>query len=146
MNSKKGIKLISKYFLLGLLLLLPAAQAKAVTASEALDKAKAKITSATTLSANFSMTTGGKSVSGKIYQKGKKFAIISNLTSNWYNGTDLYTYMAAKNETTVFKPSSSELAEVNPLLYIQSASDYKVMGSKTQKAGVETVVLMPKKS
>lgn len=146
MNKRKNINLISKYLLLGLLLLLPATQAKAVSASEALEKAKAKISSASTLSANFSMNIDGKTVSGKIYQKGKKFAITSNVTSNWFNGTDLYTYLGDKNETTVFKPSASELAEVNPLMYIQSASNYKVMSSKTQKAGIMTVVLMPQKT
>lgn len=146
MNKMKYIKLISKFLILALLLLVPAAQAKAVTASEALLKAKTKITSASSLQASFAMSSGGKSVSGKIYQKGKKFAIISNVTSNWFNGTDLYTYMGDKNETTVFKPSASELAEVNPLMYIQSASNYKVLSSKTQKAGIITVVLMPKKT
>lgn len=116
----------------------------AITPSEALAKAKSKIESASTVSASFSMKLNGQTVAGTLLAKGNKFALTSGVTSNWYNGTDLYSYVASKNETTVFCPSASELAEVNPLLFIKSASNYKVMGTKTKKAGVETIVLMPK--
>ena len=121
-------------------------QAYAITPAEALQKAKAKVAGASSLSASFSMKDGGKPINGKIWQKGKKFAITSNYSSNWYNGTDLYTYLPSKGETTIFRPTASELAETNPLMYIQAASNFNVMGSKTAKAGVTTVVLVPKKS
>lgn len=115
----------------------------AVTPQEAFNNAKSKITSAKTISASFTMKINGQSVSGTIQSKGSKFAIISGLSSNWYNGKDLYTYLPSKSETTVFNPSASELREVNPLMYISSASDYKVTGTKTKTQGLETIVLLP---
>lgn len=118
----------------------------ALTPQEVLNRAKGKLSSASTLSADFTMKLSGQSVKGTIRSKGAKFALVSNASSNWYNGKSLYTYVSSQGETTVFNPSSSELADVNPLLYINSSSQFNVTGTKTKKAGIETVVLIPKKS
>lgn len=118
----------------------------AVSPAEALNNCKKKIETARSLTADFAMTVNGQKINGKLLSKGAKFAIISNAVSNWYNGKDLYTYSSASNETTVFCPSASELAEVNPLLYLKSVSEYKVSTTKAKKAGIETVVLIPKRS
>lgn len=135
-----------KTFITLLLLLFSMGKLVAVTPTEALEKGKAKIVAAKNLSASFTMQVNGRNVTGKIQQKGKKFSIESGESSNWYNGTDLYTYLPAKGETTVFRPTTEDLAQVNPLVYIQSTSNYKITGTKNPKAGVETVVLVPKKS
>lgn len=120
--------------------------AHALTAQEAFQKGKNAISSAKTLSANFTIKMSGNTVTGKILSKGNKFALTSSVSSNWYNGTDLYTYIASKSETTVFRPSASELAQVNPLLYLKSASNFNVTATKTKKSGLETIVLIPKTS
>lgn len=120
--------------------------ANALTASEAFQKGKNAISSASSISASFTMKVGGKAISGKILSKGNKFAITSNVTSSWYNGSDLYTYNPSKGETTIFRPSASELADVNPLMYLKSASNFNVTATKTKKTGLETVVLIPKSS
>lgn len=128
------------------LCLLLALPAHALTASEILQKGKDKLSSAKTVTAGFSMKTGGATVSGQLICKGNKFAITSNASSSWYNGVDLYTYLPSKSETTVFKPTASELSDVNPLLYLNTSGNYNVTATKTKKAGMETVVLLPKKS
>lgn len=120
----------------------PSFQALALTASEAISKVQSKLESAKTIKADFSMAINGSTVTGKIYSKGKKFAIITSPVSNWYNGKDLYTYNASQGETTIFSPTESELAEINPLLYISCADDYKVLGSKN--IDDNTVMLVPK--
>lgn len=120
-----------------------AAGANAMTASEAFSKTKAKLSGVKTLSADFILKADGQSFSGNIYSKGKKFAIISNGNSSWYNGKDLYTYSPASRETYVFTPSASELMEANPLLYINSSSDFKVQESKKELTGLKRVVLVP---
>lgn len=150
-NSRKEFKMRinpSLYKSLGFIIvvlasLIYAVDASALTAKEAFDKAKTKVTSATSLTADFSMKLNGTTVKGKIYSKGKKFAIITNATSSWYNGTNLYTYDPSAQETYLFNPTSSELKEVNPLLYLNSASGYKISGTKNKKSGIETVVLIP---
>lgn len=116
----------------------------AATPGEALAKAKKAISGASSLTADFSLKAQGNTVKGKILSKGKKFAVNTNSTSSWYNGTDLYTYQPSKSETTIFRPTATELAEVNPLLYINTADNFKVLGTKAKKAGVESIVLMPK--
>lgn len=125
-------------------LLLPLFSANALTATEIFNKGKSKIESAKTLTADFTMTVGGGSVSGKIYTKGSKFAIITKSLSNWYNGKDLYTYNASQGETTVFNPTASDLAQINPLLYLSTASDYRIVSTNDSNEGAETIMLIPK--
>lgn len=145
MNKTNISKYISPHYIaLSLLLIFSFLPSRAVTAQEAFQKGKNAISSAKTISATFSMKTGGQTITGKLLAKGKKFAITSGVTSNWYNGTDLYTYVSSKGETTIFRPTSQELAQVNPLLYLQSSSNYNVTATKAKKAGLETVVLIPK--
>lgn len=119
-------------------------QANASKTEDVFAKAKDKIASAKTLTASFTLTVNGTSTSGKIYSKGNRFALITDKTSNWYNGKDLYTYDASAAETYLFNPSKDELRETNPLLYLKSASDYRIADSKNSKTGVETVILLPK--
>lgn len=118
----------------------------ALSPSDVFDKTKEKISSAKTLSANFNMNINGENIKGQLYSKGKKFSLFTGVISNWYNGTDLYTYDSSNGETYIFRPTASELAEVNPLLYLNSAKDYKISGSKTKTKGIETIVLLPVKS
>lgn len=135
---------IHHIFTVLMLLMLAVFDAQAVTASEALEKGRAKLAEAKSITADFKLVMGASSASGTLYSKGNKFALISKSLCNWYNGKDLYTYNAQAGETTVFRPDASELAEVNPLLYINQASQYTVMGAKTKKQGVETINLVPK--
>ena len=140
---------IRKYWRLAVLLmglLMIPSVVSAVTPKECLDKARAKLASASSLSADFTMKVEGQTIKGHLDSKGNKFSLVSNANSNWYNGRELYTYVPSQSETTVFKPTASELAEVNPLLYINTSSEFKVSGTKTKKPGLETVVLIPKKS
>ncbi|MCH5217177.1 MAG: outer membrane lipoprotein carrier protein LolA [Muribaculaceae bacterium] len=146
MKTRRILDLKQGRWLMTLGCLLLALSSFALTPSEAFSKASAKLRGATSLSADFSMTLNGSTVKGTIKSKGDKFAIISNVTSNWFDGKELYTLNPSKKQTTIFRPTKAELIEVNPLLYLQSASDYKISGTKTKKAGVETVVLIPKSS
>lgn len=89
-----------------------------ITAQGVLDKAAQKLNSSKSLSANFTLSTGGHRISGTIKKAGTKFAIESKGASSWYNGKDMWTYSAATGETTLVTPSASELADVNPLMYV----------------------------
>lgn len=145
MNTKKN-RLIRALKMISLMLggLLFCANAFALTPSEALEKAKKAIDGAKSIEAEFTLKYNGATSTGTLYGKGSKFAIVSSVTSNWYNGNDLYTYDPTSKETYVFNPTAAELSEINPLLYIKSSGDYKVAGTKNPKKGVETVTLIPK--
>lgn len=139
------MKRMSKFLILMLAVMMPQ-MIFALTPDETLQKARQKIAGAKSLSADFKMTLNGATYSGKIQSKGSKFSIVSNVSSSWYDGTNMWTYNAASKETTLFKPTASELSEANPLLYISGAGNYNVTASKTKKKGLETVVLVPKKA
>lgn len=138
----RRFKLVTGLFLL--MMIMPI-MAFALSPAEVLNKAKAKIASSKSVSADFRMTTAGRTTTGKLLTKGSKFALTSNFTSSWYDGTSLYVYNAATGETTVMKPSAAELGEANPLTYINMSANYNVTASKQKTAGTETVVLVPKK-
>lgn len=140
------VNFVRRFFSTLLLTILCSVAAFALSPSEVFAKTKSKITAAKSLSADFTMSVNGQVVKGRIVSKGTKFALTSGAASSWYNGKDLYSYNPNSNETSIFRPTQSELAEVNPLLYLNSASDYKITGSKTKKTGVETMVLLPKKA
>lgn len=122
-----------------------ATTSRAASPSEVISETKYKLQFSKTISIEFAMMEGTDTLAtGKILGKGSKFAIISNLSYSWYNGTDLYTYTPKKKETVVMRPNAQQLMEANPLMYLHSLSKFKVTGAKTQKPGLETVVLIPK--
>lgn len=118
----------------------------ALNPAQALENAKNKISAAKTITSDFILSSGGNTVKGKLSCKGTKFALTSSAVSSWYDGKSLYTYNPANSETYLYNPTPAELAEANPLLYLNSVADYNIAAAKTPKAGVETVVLLPKKN
>lgn len=116
-----------------------------MSATEVFGKAKGKLEGAKTLTAEFNISTAGGNITGNLYSKGKKFSLITDATSNWYNGEDLYTYDKSAGETFRYKPTSGELGEINPLLYIRNSANYKIMESKESRKDIAAVTLLPKK-
>ncbi|MDE5774069.1 MAG: hypothetical protein K2H86_06405, partial [Muribaculaceae bacterium] len=86
----------------------------------------AKLKGASGITADFSVTRQGRSISGKIKEKGSKFAITTSSMGTWYDGKSLTTWQADSNEATIVSPSQNELSETNPLLLLQSAASYSV--------------------
>lgn len=114
------------------------------TPGEIFSKAKSKITSAKTVKADFTMTVNGQSCKGVLTTMGKKFAIESNISSTWFNGKEMWTYISDSNETTIINPTPLELTQTNPLLYLETASNYNIVGSKKKDSASETITLIPK--
>jgi len=55
------------------------------------------------------------------------------------------TYNPSQNETTVFKPSAGELAEVNPLLYVSGwEKNFSVKLASKHPANAHCLILTPK--
>ena len=132
--------------LLALLLLAVPASA-AMTAPETVAAAARRISSASGLTASFSVAAGGSTIKGSIKASGKKFALVTPQASSWYDGTNLYTYNASSRETTLVRPSLAELEETNPLSIIASAPGrFDAKFAAKQTAGSSTVVLTPKKA
>lgn len=116
----------------------------AETATDFLGRCAGKLQRASSIKASFFMTASGHTTSGTLLTKGKKFAITMPETGTWYDGANMWTYVKMNNEATLWNPTSSELAETNPLLYLSSSKDYNVKFGSSATKGVKVLVLTPK--
>lgn len=99
--------------------LLPLA-ASAVSAKQALDKTSATINGAGSVTAKFTATTDGGSLSGTLTIAKQKFNMIGQDFGVWYNGNDLWSYSKQAGETTLSYPVGDELLEINPFDIIRN--------------------------
>ena len=117
-----------------------------LNAEQVMDKARAKITGAKGISADFSYFGAGQNGKGSLKVAGQKFMVTLSDADIWYNGKDMYTYNKRTAETTIMNPTAQELAEVNPLNYVKNSKElYTASFSAEKKAGKYIVELTPKK-
>lgn len=117
--------------------------AMAQTADAVMQKAAAA--ASRSISGTFSANVGGRTLKGSVNSAGGKFSIVTPATSTWYDGQNMWTYNPATKETTLVRPSASEIAESNPFGYLQSwKSQYKCSFSSKKVTGKYMVVLTPK--
>ncbi|MBD5184186.1 MAG: hypothetical protein HDS97_04750 [Bacteroidales bacterium] len=108
----------------------------ASTPQDILSKAAGKVRGAKGVDASYSLSSKGQSLQGVLKSVGSKFYVKAGGMETWYNGKELYTYNPSSKETTVMLPSASELAEVNPLLYLNQYNQYFTpVFSKNNQAG-----------
>ncbi len=115
------------------------------TALQTLDKCVSRLKGATGISADFTLSRQGKSVSGKIKEKGNRFSIITPSVATWYDGKTMTTWSADTNEATIFIPTEEELGESNPLLLLQTSSSYSVSYGASKGTDRKTLILTPKR-
>lgn len=124
-----------------------AAEVKAVptgSATAVASEVAAKLRNTPGLKAEFRIDADGHKVTGSLLASGNKFRIMSGAWSSWYDGSSLYTLNPRTKETTVVRPTPSELVEANPLLFVNGASDrYTVAFSSHQPEGKYMIVLTP---
>lgn len=104
--------------LLALCCLLPLHAAESATT--VLDKAAAKIRSAKSLSASYTISADGHSQSGTLTIAGDRFTIDSPQISSWYDGRTQWTYSTNAGEVNITEPTPEELQQVNPFAIINS--------------------------
>lgn len=118
----------------------------APTAAEVASQVAAKLRNTPGLKAEFRIDAGGQSTKGNLLNSGVKFRLMSGGYSSWYDGKKLYTLNPRSKEATLVTPTSAELCEANPLLFINgAASSYSLAFSSHQPAGKYMLVLTPKK-
>lgn len=117
----------------------------AATPAEQLRDAAARLNSAKSIRAEFSISGAGGKATGTLLSKGRKFSIVSPLTSTWYDGSAITVYNPSTREATIWTPSPSELAESNPLLYLSTAANYNVAAGTGGAKGERVLLLTPKK-
>lgn len=130
-----------------LVMILPCVGADAAeTAQSVLAKASAKVTGAKGMSCAFTLSASGRSVKGTLKSSGQKFALITPVSSSWFDGRNMWTYNPSSAETTLVNPTADEIAETNPLSYISSwKSAYNARFSNAKVKGKYVVELLPKR-
>lgn len=144
----KNIRISTAVFILmAMFMILPCFETNAAeTAQSVLAKASAKVTASKGMSCAFTLSSSGRSVKGTLKSSGKKFALITPVSSSWFDGKNMWTYNPSSAETTLVNPTADEIAETNPLTYIsswQSAYNARFSGSKVK--GKYVVELLPKR-
>lgn len=117
----------------------------AQSATNIVEKCASKLKGASSVTANYKITRGGKSIAGTLLSKGTYFSISSGGIKIVYDGKDMWTYSSTSNEITVWHPTISELAESNPLLYLYFLKDYKVVEQGKASKTNRTFLLTPKR-
>lgn len=117
-------------------LLLVGATALAQSATKVLDKCAATVSAKSGVTANFTMESAQYgSLVGTISIKGKKFYMLSNATTMWFDGTTLWTYMASNEEVNISTPNTQQLQTLNPYHFINL---YKSGYSSTMTTAAST--------
>lgn len=117
----------------------------AETAQQVLDRAIVRLRGASGVSAQFTLSQGKQSVTGQLRTKGRKFSIVSASAGAWYNGASLTTWSKQTGDATITTPTAAELRETNPLLFLDSASDFSASFLKAANASQKVIKLTPKK-
>ena len=91
----------------------------AQTAREVLDKCATKVSAPEGIQAQFSMNSAQYGqASGTIAVKGRKFCASTDVTSMWFDGTTLWTYVKQNDEVNVTTPNDQQLEVLNPYNFI----------------------------
>lgn len=122
------------------------ALAQTPSAADVAAKASSKLKGATGIKAVFRLDAGGNKMKGTLLSSGRKFRILSDAYSAWFDGKTLFTLNPRTRETTVVTPTGEELREANPLLFMDGVSSaYSLAFASHQPAGKYMLVLTPKK-
>lgn len=120
----------------------------AQTPQDVMQQVAAKINGSSGLSGNFKVTYPGNSVKGSFKISGRKSQIdIAGMGRQWYDGRTLWNANPRTQEVTVVIPTADELAEANPLAYLDNyASRYNIYFSSRKDASRYLVLLNPKRA
>lgn len=141
---KKGLRRLLRFLTVMIALTMSVSSQGAVTAAQQLNSAVAKWLRGD-ITATFVYSGSAGKGTGTLKSSGTKFALQSSVTSVWYNGSNMWTYSPSTKETTLVKPSASEVAESNPVAVLSgSAAGFSASFAKKQTAGTSTIIMTPK--
>lgn len=136
--------MILKYLLSAFIVIIAASSSSAKTPTAILDETAKKIASTPSVEVKYTVTAHNKSSDGTLTLQGEKFHLSSPDMAVWYDGNTQWTYSSATNEVNITEPTPEELAQINPLIIINSFK--KLYNTKSLKApaGYHSIELTPK--
>ena len=91
----------------------------AQTAREVLDKCAQTVSAPGGVQAQFTMNSAQYGqADGTISVKGRKFCAATGVSTMWFDGTTLWTYMKQNDEVNVSTPNEQQLQVLNPYNFI----------------------------
>lgn len=127
-------------------LLLTVAASAADNASQILDQAAAKFTSAPSISAAYTITGSAGRYTGRVSFAGDKFTMTSPQILTWYDGTTQWSYNKDDNEVSITEPTAAELSQINPFVIINKFRNDFDCKSLTAPKGFKKIELTAKTS
>lgn len=143
---------ITKKILRLLLLMLAFAAIQSAHAEDAatvLKAASERLKKAPSVTATLTITADGRPVTGHLTLSGNRFALTTPLGSTWFDGTTLWSHSVSTREVNISEPDPSELAEINPLVMIDSSlSGYntRIVKSPSADKVIEVTPVNPRGS
>lgn len=117
------------------------------TAAELISRVSAKYQAAKSITASFSITERGETVSGQITVSGSKYAMTSSALSTWFDGKTQWTYAPSAGEVNITEPTAEEQRQVNPFAVISSLSKlYNAAYDGSATGRIRKIVLTPTKA
>lgn len=106
----------------------------AETVETVLTKALEALNNAPAIKGEYVLTGADGSNGGVIILSGNKFTIKGDGIATWYDGKTMWAYSESTGEVNITEPTDDELAEINPLVILNSDPDaYTVRLKKKSK-------------
>lgn len=134
------------FIIIALLMMLPLVVAAADNASQTLDKAAAKLRTAKSVTAAYTLSTSQGSSAGTLTLAGDKFAMNGNQVNIWYDGKTQWTYVSADNEVNVSEPTAQELQQINPFIIINTFRQNYTAKTVSKAKNAQKITLTAKNS
>lgn len=136
---------MNKYFLTFLFSLTCVFAMSAETAASVLKKASDKLNASKGTTAVFVIADSNSGTSkGSISIAGSKFALTTSFNTIIFNGKTQWTIDKSAKEVSIYTPTSDEVAQMNPLSIIRSATSAYSSKLLKSAAGTHKVQLTPK--
>lgn len=95
--------------------------ARCEDAASVLKAASERLRKAPSVTATLTITADGRPVIGHLTLSGNRFALTTPHGSTWFDGTTLWSHSVSTREVNISEPDPSELAEINPLVMIDTS-------------------------
>lgn len=110
---------------------------QAMTPSQVVERAAAKLKSYPSARVAYTMTADGNTQQGMLTLSGSRFTLSTPGMATWYDGKTQWTYSEQIGEVNIVTPTADELQQINPFAIISSlASDYKTAVVNQDKSAV----------
>lgn len=98
------------------------------------------------LKVTFQIKSEKEAQEGSYYALGKRFFLDTKQLKAWYNGTELWVYLAQNNEVTLSIPENEDLEMINPLLNIKALRKENIkIQTRKISSGLTEITATPKK-